>query len=279
MTATPLFSVIVPTYHRNEMLAKCLDRLARGMQTLGAERYEVIVTDDGSRTTAEQMILERYGWAKWVAGPVRGAAANRNNGARFAKGEWLAFCDDDCIPDVQWLEAYATALRSNPSCHIFEGRVYVDRPRKTLAEYSPIFEVGGSLPSGNFICRRSVFETLGGFDERYMYVMEDVDLRARILKAGYHFLFIREASVCHPWRPKGGWKKLKQHQQSTFIYLSIHPEERSRINSFYYLRIILSRLIRDTIPGCIKFKGKGITESLLEHLASLQMALFLVKRR
>jgi GT2 family glycosyltransferase len=280
MTSKPLFSVIVPTCYRNDLLAKCLDRLAPGAQSLSADKYEVIVTDDGSEITAEQMISEQYGWAKWIAGPSSGPAANRNHGARFAKGEWLAFSDDDCIPDPQWLEAYANAILSEPTCYVFEGRVYTDRPRKSLAEVSPIFETGGYLPSGNFVCRKDIFESLGGFDERFPYpAMEDVEFRLRLKRAGYSFSFIREASVCHPWRPKGGWKKLKQHQQSTLIYLSIHPEEKSRINTFYYFRITLNNLIKVTIPGCIKFKGKGMKESFLDHLASLQMALILIKRR
>lgn len=279
MNSTPLFSIIVPTCHRNDLLAKCLDRLAPSIQSMSPDKYEVIVTDDGSQTTAEQMISEQYGWAKWIAGPRRGPAANRNHGARFARGKWFAFIDDDCIPDEQWLEAYANALTSAPSCFVFEGRVYTDRPRKSLAECSPIFETGGYLPSGNFVCRKDVFESLGGFDERFPYAaMEDVDFRLRLTKAGFSLSFIKEAAVCHPWRLRGGWKKPKQHQQSTLIYLSIHPDERYRINSRYYLKMVLRGLIKTTIPAALKFRGKGLSEELLEHLSFLQMAFYLLYR-
>jgi glycosyltransferase involved in cell wall biosynthesis len=110
----PYFSVIIPTYHRNDLLAKCLDCLADGIQTLPFEQYKVIVTDDGSETTAEEMIRECYPWVQWVAGPHKGPAANRNNGAKYAKGKWLAFTDDDCLPDPQWLETYAEATVAEP---------------------------------------------------------------------------------------------------------------------------------------------------------------------
>ena len=90
-------SVIIPTCHRNASLAKCLDCLAPGTQTLPPEQYEVIVTDDGSRSTAQQMVQENYPWVLWIAGPCRGPAANRNNGAEAAQGQWLAFTDDDCL--------------------------------------------------------------------------------------------------------------------------------------------------------------------------------------
>lgn len=276
MNPSSLISVIIPTYHRNDLLGQCLDRLAPGAQLLGSDEYEVIVTDDGSETTAEQMVRERYGWAKWVRGPGQGPAANRNNGARVARTEWLAFLDDDCIPDEQWLEAYVSAITSTPSCFVFEGRVYTDRPRKSLAEISPIFETGGYLPSGNFVCRNDIFEALGGFDERFRFpAMEDVDFRLRLTKTGYSFSFIKGAAVCHPWRPKGGWKKLKQHQKSVLLYLSINPDQKNKINAGFYLGATLRAFIKSTVPEGIKLRGKGIQESFLEHFSDLQMAFLL----
>jgi GT2 family glycosyltransferase len=276
LISNPTFSIIIPTYHRNDLLAVCLDRLAPGAQTLAAEQYEVIVTDDGSQTTAEQMILEQYGWAKWIKGLGRGPASNRNNGVKHAQGQWLAFCDDDCLPDSQWLESYARAINADPTCFVYEGRVYVDRPKRSLAESAPIFETGGYLPSGNFICSKDVFESLGGFDERFPYAaMEDVDFRTRLLKAGHRFLFIREAAVCHPWREMGDWKSFKRAQESTFIYLSIHTEEQARINALHNLRMSLHKLISDTIPGIVKFRGRGMWKALVEHVCIMQGAILL----
>ena len=78
-----LFSVVIPTCNRLGMLAKCLDRLGFGTQSLAANQYEVIVSDDGSTVTAEEMIQAQYPWAKWVKGPGKGPAANRNNGAVY----------------------------------------------------------------------------------------------------------------------------------------------------------------------------------------------------
>ena len=273
-----LFSVIIPTYHRNDLLAKCLDCLAPNLQTLTAGNYEVIVTDDGSQTNAEAMIKHQYSWVKWVAGPRKGPAANRNNGAKYAQGEWLVFTDDDCLPDPQWLEAYAKKMISEMDCLVLEGRTYVNRPRNSLAETSPINESGGYLWSCNFAIQKQLFDSIGGFEERFPYAaMEDVDLRLRLTKCGHKFLFSKDASVCHPWRHKGGWKKLKQYQKSILIYLSIHPEESSTINSIYYLKITLYGIIKSTIPAILKLKLHGIDQALLEHLSSLQMTFILWK--
>ncbi len=272
MNSTPVFSVIIPTYHRNDLLAKCLDCLAPGVQTLPAEQYEVIVTDDGSQTTAEEIIRENYPWAQWVAGPRKGPAANRNNGAKYAQGEWLAFTDDDCLPDRKWLKAYAEAMVTNPSCLVLEGRTYVDRPKQSLAEESPINETGGYLWSCNFAIQKRVFKSLSGFDERFPYAaMEDVDLRLRITKFGHQFYFIKEASVCHPWRVKGGYKKITQNHKSTLIYLSIHPKEFEKINYKYYSLVIIKGLIKETIPGLFKYKLLGLQQVIIEYIGFLIM--------
>lgn len=276
MTLPPSFSVIIPTYHRNDLLAKCLDCLAPGLQTLASDHYEVIVTDDGSQTTAEAMIQEKYPWVKWVAGPCKGPAANRNNGAKYAQGEWLVFTDDDCLPDPQWLEAYQEAIAHHQDYSVFEGRVYVDRPQQSLAEKSPTNETGGYLWSCNLAIQFKVFTDLQGFNERFPYAaMEDVELRLRLKQSRYSYLFVKTASVCHPWKPGMTWRQLKQHQQSTLIYLSIHPSEATKINSIYYLRFAAYGFIKNTISNLFTFNFKGLAPALLEHLSFVQMALIL----
>jgi len=281
MRPKPFFSVIIPTYHRNALLTKCLDCLAPGRQTLSPEQYEVIVTDDGSQTTAAQIVGEHYPWAQWVVGPGKGAAANRNNGAKYAQGEWLAFTDDDCLPDQQWLEGYAKAVTAYPSCQVFEGRTYANRSKQSLAEKAPINESGGFLWSCNFVIRRDLFETIAGFDERFNYYgMEDVDLAFRLRKLKYRFPFIYTASVCHPLTVRDSlrdsWKNSENGRQSVFTYLSLHPEELSRLNTKYYLIGTLRRLIKVTIPGIFKFRGRGSKAAFLDHIESLRMA-FLIQ--
>lgn len=279
MNKTLIFSVVIPTYHRNDSLAKCLDCLAPKVQTLSAEQYEVIVTDDGSETTAQNMIEEKYFWVKWVEGKHRGPAANRNNGAKFAKGKWLAFTDDDCLPDPRWLEAYAEAITNKPDYQVFEGRTYADRPRKSLAEESPLNNTGGYLWSCNFAIQKQLYESINGFDERFYYAaMEDVDLNYRLRKLGYKSLFITTASLCHPWKSIGGWKKLKQRQKSTFIYLSIHPEESERINRVYYLKAFFKRFYESIAKDLYQYKGSGIFTSLIIQYLLLEN-IFLVNRR
>jgi GT2 family glycosyltransferase len=245
---TPLFSVVIPTRDRNETLALCLDRLAPGAQELPHDQYEVIVTDDSTHATARELVADRYPWARWVAGPRRGPAANRNAGARIARGEWLAFTDDDCLPDPLWLAAFAESFSPNAAAlEALEGRttcrVGLNSPRQT----APVNLTGGLLWSCNFAMRRSGFETVGGFDERYPYPhMEDADLRSRLQKAGYMIQFIPAAEIDHPPRQLPWGTKLARVHESSVLHMVLHGPKRGLpwylVNQ---LRARLSRIVHE----------------------------------
>ena len=121
----PRFSVVIPTYRRNDALARCLNRLMADRQDFPFARYEVIVADDGPDGDNARLLVENtYPWARWVPGPRRGPAANRNRGAAEASGEFLAFTDDDCLPQPGWLAAFAAKLDGpgGDKLRVLEGR-------------------------------------------------------------------------------------------------------------------------------------------------------------
>ena len=191
-------SVIIPTYHRNDLLRKCLDCLKPEVQTLPADQYEVIVTDDGSKTTAEEMIHDDYPWVKWVVGPRQGPAANRNNGASYAQGEWLVFTDDDCLPQPNWLNAFAQA--TNGEALALEGAIHPLGDFKQDMAECPINLTGGCFWSANIAIERSLFEKIGGFDSSYpLAAHEDVDIKLRLAPLTT-ISFIPDASIFHPVR-------------------------------------------------------------------------------
>ncbi|MEH2028136.1 MAG: glycosyltransferase [Nostoc sp.] len=219
MNQPPLFSVIIPTYHRNDLLTKCLNCLAPGVQTLPTEQYEVIVTDDGSQTTAEEMIRQQYPWVKWVAGPRKGPAANRNNGAKFAQGEWLAFTDDDCLPKKEWLESFALSITSD--IYVYEGKTTCEIATKSPLEHSPINLTGGYLWSCNMMIQKKILlEKLKGFDENFPYPqLEDVDLRERIKLFNYSYIiFVQDAVIDHPPKQVPWGRSLAKLHESHIYY-------------------------------------------------------------
>lgn len=216
----PLISVVIPTCHRNDLLAKCLDRLAPGVQTLPPQQYEVIVTDDGSRSTAQQMVKESYPWAQWTEGPRRGPAANRNHGATLAKGEWLAFTDDDCLPTSGWLEAFAQATKlDKEGALIYEGRTTCEAGISSPLYEAPINLEGGLLWSCNFMIIKPVFDRLNGFDENFaMPSMEDTDFRERLQAGNLPLNFVAMATVDHPPRRKPSGKHLGKKYEANVQY-------------------------------------------------------------
>ena len=219
----PRISVIIPTYHRNELLRKCLDCLKPGAQTLPAEQYEVIVTDDGSKTTAEEMIREDYPWVKWVAAPRKGPAANRNNGAGYAQGEWLVFTDDDCLPQPNWLNAFAQATQGEALA--LEGAIHpLGDIEQDMAE-CPTNLTGGCFWSANVAIERSLFEKIEGFDANYPLALhEDVDIKERL----YVFTtisFVPEACVFHPVRLislKSAISRISKNSVATAYHMNKH---------------------------------------------------------
>ena len=88
-----MFSVVIPTHNRPEMLRKCVESLGRGYPQ---ECYEIIVVDDGSEPPVD---LREYGEAtklSVVHQANTGPAGARNSGAWRASGKYLVFIDDDC---------------------------------------------------------------------------------------------------------------------------------------------------------------------------------------
>ena len=89
----PLVSIVIPTYQRCEKLKITLQSVLS--QTY--DNYEVLVMDDGSNDGTKKMVHSLnepkifYNWQKNTGGPGK----PRNNGIKIAKGDWIAFLDDD----------------------------------------------------------------------------------------------------------------------------------------------------------------------------------------
>ena len=97
----PLVSVIIPHYRDLTALNTCLASLVR--QSYPADRFEIIVADNGSDEGPKAIEAVIAGRAKFVVVPERGAGPARNGAVRLAKGEILAFTDCDCIAESDWI--------------------------------------------------------------------------------------------------------------------------------------------------------------------------------
>ncbi len=251
-----LFSVIIPTCNRNDLLKKCLDALAPNVQNFPIENYEVIVTDDSKDNIARELINNNYTWVKWVSGPKRGPAANRNYGAKQAKGRWLVFTDDDCIPTNKWLNGYYISI-INTSYKIFEGLTDANRPKMRFDEESPINLKGGYLWSCNFCINKMLYFSINGFDESFPFpALEDTDFNHRV-KNIEKILFCPEAKIIHPWRRTRPYQGYKKWLLSNKYYLEKYQVEKNITFRLSRIKILIGSTLRFT-KELIKYSGRGI---------------------
>jgi len=161
----PLFSVIVPTYRRPEELKSCLERLAA--QTLGGPGYEVLVIDNDKEGSGEP-VVQSFSKANMALKYYKKFSNNvseaRNLGARFAKGRWLAFLDDDCLPEENWLEIARQFLSQEESpALIFGGGYQKKLPDANGAPSAPrLLPANQYLVEGNLFFLRTEYLDLGG---------------------------------------------------------------------------------------------------------------------
>jgi Predicted glycosyltransferases len=262
-------SIIIPTHNRVELLKICLEKLTPEVQDITASEYEIIVTDDSTNSKSRQMIdvnfLDRI---KWIKGPQKGPASNRNNGSKIAQGEWLMFIDDDCIPDKRLIKGYLDAIKNNPETIAFEGVIRVDRPKRHFLEESPINEKGDCFWSCNIMIKKDYYNNvLHGFDENFPFACEDVDIYARIKKDGRNAVFVKDAFVIHPWRIQYNMiEKVRLATVSHKYLYSKHPELFKAKPLRKRIRSELRFYLKDVLLHIIPYRGRGVITFIKAHI-------------
>ncbi|MFI4965518.1 MAG: glycosyltransferase family 2 protein [Caulobacterales bacterium] len=211
----PTVSLVVVVYESGPTLAECLAAIRA--QTF--VDYEILLIDNASsdrtaqRAHAADPAIQLIENAKNL-----GFAAAVNQGARAARGRWLALLNPDAFADPDWLERLVAATDANTDVRCFTSRqLMADDPTKldglgdvmALAGYP--FRGGYTHPNpgvlepgwvfsacgGAMLIERALFLRLGGFDERLFCYCEDVDLGYRLRLVGEPTLLVPDAVVRH----------------------------------------------------------------------------------
>jgi hypothetical protein len=195
--------VVIPTLGRPSLF----ELLAR---VPVAPDREVLVVDDRPSPAGPLPVPPGV---RVIAGRSRGPAAARNTGWRAARHEWIAFLDDDVLPDPDWsrrLEAdLSTADREVGGVQgvlrvpLPAGRAPTDWERVTagLAD--------GAWITADMAYRRAALTRAGGFDERLPRAFrEDAELAFRVRREGWSLRRGRRTTV-HPVRPESPWVSLR----------------------------------------------------------------------
>jgi GT2 family glycosyltransferase len=203
----PSFSVIVPTYSRPAELAACLRALSA--LRYPRSRFEVIVVDDGSPCYPEDIVAAARSELdlQLVRTSRGGPAAARNAGAACARGTFLAFTDDDCVPAGDWLETLARRFETSPDQAI-AGRkenVFIENAYSMASQlitdaacnhFNADPRRASFCSTSNLAVPASIFRELKGFDPTFR-TAEDREFGDRLRRAGHPLTYAPEILVYH----------------------------------------------------------------------------------
>jgi histidinol-phosphate phosphatase family protein len=209
---TARYDVVIPTIGRAS-----LETLLRALaDSDGPAPGAVIVVDDRPRCELARPLPLPRGLALplyVVCTGGRGPAAARNAGALRAEAAWIAFLDDDVVPDPRWKERLARDLaEAPPAAAASLGRVRVPAPagrRPTDHERSVLRLARARWIAADVAVRREAWRALGGFDERFRHAYrEDTDFALRLEAAGLATALGRRTST-HLLRAGSTWARVR----------------------------------------------------------------------
>jgi cellulose synthase/poly-beta-1,6-N-acetylglucosamine synthase-like glycosyltransferase len=135
-----------------------------------------------------------------------------------ARGEVVAFTDDDTVPDPEWLLCASDTFVNDRATQAAYGcvRVPLPAPPTDYERDAAGLETAGFVTANCFV-RRSALEVIGGFDERFATAWrEDTDLLFRLLHHGYVVRAVPDAVVLHPVRPASWGVSLRQQRKGSY---------------------------------------------------------------
>ncbi len=216
-TADPTFSLVVNTIDR----AGPLQTLLRALEHQSYPNFEVIVVVGPTRDNTLDVLSEYRGRVRVLRCPKANLSQSRNLGLLAARGDIVAYLDDDAVPCRRWLEQLAR-LFENPGLDATGGIVHMVHPDHPVIQHrigiisslseqvdvrsswlDPLVPQGigrqwvGRMMGTNMAFRRRPLLDIGGFDEFFVYTAEEADVALRLARAGKIIHPVREAAVYH----------------------------------------------------------------------------------
>lgn len=207
--------VIVLNWNGRRWLDGCLAALHR--QTRLPD--EIVVVDNASTDDSLEHLRATWPQVRVLTLPANvGFAAGNNRGADDARTDALVFLNNDTEVEPHWLEALVRAAGADPTRGLVTSRiVHLDRPEVIDSAGDGYLRCGGGFKHGHglspasyaesrrvfgacgaaFLIRRALWERLGGFDESFFMVYEDVDLSYRARLLGADVWYAADAVVRH----------------------------------------------------------------------------------
>ena len=231
----PLVTVAVCTRDRADQLKSCLDSL----QELNYSNLDLVLVDNApSNNLTKELVSNKYPQFRYICEPRPGLDWARNRAILEAKGEIIAYTDDDVVVDKNWVTAIAKTFLEEPDTMAVTGLV---EPFELEVDAHILFEMYGGFGRGykprwiniqnnylkrwtlygtgqygtgaNMAFRTSIFQKIGFFDNALDVGTVtngggDLDMFFRVLKFGYTLKYDPNAIVFHKHRNE--YSKLKK---------------------------------------------------------------------
>ena len=208
-------TVIVVNWNGKRHIEKCI----RGLVQQTLEDFSIILVDNGSKDGSLELISKKYPDIKTIAlNRNVGFAAANNIALKNIKSEYVALLNNDAFPHPQWLEKLKDAIKENPEAGSVASKMLLYSNNELIDRAGDSYTIAGAgqlrgrgASSGNYHSREFVFgacagaalyktalfQDIGGFDEDFFILYEDVDLSFRSQLAGYRCIYNPEAIVYH----------------------------------------------------------------------------------
>lgn len=224
-----MFSVVVLTFNSNEFIQPCLDALF-------AQEYphfEVIVVDNGSTDATGELVKNNYSRVRLIANKENlGSCRGRNQGIAAAQQEWILSLDCDVVLANDFLLQASREIERLPeSVGILQPKI-INADKETiyscgirLSALGRFHDIGSGRPAeGAFDERADIFggcsaacfyrrkmleeikESNGYFDERFFFLVEDVDLSWRAQNKNWRTRYY-PAAICYHRGMSSGWDR------------------------------------------------------------------------
>ncbi len=262
-------SIVILTFNSGDFIKRCLDSLFSNV----LEDTEVIVVDNASTDKTKEILKLYSSKLRFIANESNlGSCAGRNIAIDNSSGDWILFLDCDIVLHKDFIEQIILKIKS------VSGRVGAVQPLILKSDSETIYSCGIRLTflrrffdigrdksdRRKFACERSIFgacsaasvyrrnmieqikDQYGYFDERFFFLVEDVDLSWRARKKGWETLFFPGAKCIHAGNSSYFSKHLRQYLSFRNRYYMILKNENKYfllLKSLFYIFYDVPRLV------------------------------------
>lgn len=200
-------SIVIPLYNKEKYIERTLKRVLD--QTY--QNFEIIIINDGSTDNSVENVNKiKSEKVKLYNQKNSGASNARNNGVKYAKGDFIAFLDADDEWDKSYLERIVNLYKNNPDGVLYASNYYImENNELSMLNYPKITEKEGELKnyfiSGKIytpiwtsaaVIKKDIFNQLGGFNEKCI-ICEDVDLWCKVALSGKIYYINEPLAIYH----------------------------------------------------------------------------------